>query len=382
MGNKYQRDLREIVGYDRTRKVLGSATRKENIGAKRGIGYFNASQNGVSGQSGSAPGGGQTGTTLKDSQKENGTLKPENGDEAVDQDAEKNGGVDPRNPYRSAYGSGENTYDATDLIDGEDSPSRYTPSDAHSGIGQLENYGNGFLKKLDGMTDCDTGTDLEIRTDGTFLPPDAWLDYDGEPPPDQQFELGQRWKTVGAVGGSVRYGATPLNLLEQIPGIVGFSYVSISTTYDPTFNGGVGRWIGTYTRTPPDIDLQYSVTPGGACVVNSDEGCPIDTPTRWPADGAMQVSLSDGKFAGSDYEPDADKVPRLTDNKHSHVDFCFDGGTRYGTIASTNEGGFMIYETSSPNGAPASDTIARIFDSQGRITGYSDAAGIAAYNPQ
>jgi hypothetical protein len=96
----------------------------------------------------------------------------------------------------------------------------------------------------------------------------------------------------------------------------------------------------------------------------------------------MQVSLDDGKFKGSEYEPEADRVPALTDNQHSQIDFCFDGGSRYGAIATTNEGGFMVYETSSPGGAPASDAIVRIFDSQGRITGYSDAAGSAAYIPK
>jgi hypothetical protein len=383
MGNKYQRDLREIVGYDRTRKVLGSAERKENIGAKRGIGYFNSSQNGVGGVSGTAPSSGTTGTQLKDSQNEDGTLDPENGDEAVDQDAEQNGAVDPRAPHRSAYDSDQNTYDAKDLIDGENSPSRWTPWDAVSGIGQLGNYSNGFLKKLDGLTDCDTGKDLEVRFDDTFLPPDSWLETNGEPPADQQWELGQRWITVGAIGSppEQRYGATPLALLEAIPGIVGFSYDTLTTEYDPTFAGGQGRWIGTYVRDP-DPTLQYSVTFDGSCTVGGDEGCPSSTPTRWPEDDKMQLTFGGGKFKGSEYEPDADKVPRFTDNQHSHVDFCFDGGTRYGTIASTNEGGFMVYETSSPNGPPDADGIVRIFDSQGRITGYSDAAGITAYQPQ
>lgn len=388
MGNKYQKNLKELVGFDQTKRILARALAREAIAPKRGISFFNADRSSVATVSGAAPttingvtvlGIGTNGMASFD-----GTLNSNTADKKVDQSAQQGGDVDPKNPFRTIYGSSENSYDAKKLIDGTDSPRRNRFDESFSGIGGLGDYSSGFLKRMTGLTDCDTGKELDIRFDGTFLPPDTWED-DGTPPAYAKWEQGTMWRG-SSVGQPDR--ATAQKAAEAARDESGdVTYTLVQNITDPLpfpHVGGTVRIVFTFEDPSTHLTVDYyaydiTCNPG-----IYDDACPIENPyeVKWPEDNIMQLSFQDTKFVKSGYESEADLVARFTDNKHSVVTFCFDGGTRFGTIASTNEGGYMIYESPSQGSiAVKSGTIVRVFNSKGQISAYTDAGGIAAYNP-
>lgn len=405
MTDRYAEDIRKIVGISEQSNLLGPANVKAELGGRRGIGYMGpngTTPSSVSGGSGSGstpatvPGHNPNGNNNDGSA---GAGYIPTGAVPGNTEGWGSGGVNPRYPNNSTFDSDSGTYDPESIIDQTGSfPSLPISSD----YGDISNMTGGYLSKLTDAVDCATGRDLDIRLDGLSQPPEGW-DNDGTPPQDYiddettvmpdpdtgegtdvwTFTAGTRYTATHTTGG----GSTNTQFPTAAEAII---HAKASPgAGDRPFNRVIYDSDDEIWRVqwdpPPGggTSWQEIVTPG-SCTIGVQDGCPAEhTPEfpPWPEDDTLQLVFNPetGKFEVPDSEPDGDRVAKFEDNQHSSVDFCFgDGNSRTGRLQPTSNGGFALHETSGGN--PTG--IITIFDSNNKVTGYTDPAGLNGYLPK
>lgn len=381
---RQQIDLRKIVGIPEGNKgQLSPAVQRAAWGGGRGIGYMNpdnltsGSQSGKSGQTqlggtrGTNPGGVQNGTTKKDA-------KDTGGNE-----------VDPADPTKSIHtggGGGSGTYP----MDGEngiiDSTTLREVQQMENGIGEITSPadGGGTLNGITGIHDCENPEiEFEIRTDGQEVPPPGW-DDPNTPPETQEwrrFTQGTRW--IGSSGTPSTRAPLAITAAESqrdLSGDGAFTDLEGEPVKDDSFphTGGNTRWIFTFKNPNTSATAQYYSMDETCTPSSGSSSCPIDAPPqKWDPDGKMQMKLVNGKYVVSEHEPDADIVAKYKNEPRSIIDFCFGDG-RHGRLEPTGDMGYMIYETS--GGSPTG--IIKVFGSNNRVIGYTDAAGMSMFLPE
>lgn len=327
MPDRFAQDIRRIVGYDETKKSLDTSEDKGAINGTRGIAFQSAD--------------GFAGTT----------------------------------------GDSSTQYGASDIIDN---------------VGEFPTNGAGTLDAIDDIVDCATGKDMKLRLDGILEPPTGW-NSDGSPPEGYydgtitvtsvsgdgldvfEWTQGERWGSDPSGSPTISYFSTAGQAMDDMKArtsAIGLGSTLTAIAYETT---GSGQYRMTWS-TPNFVEFVTRV-PG--CTLDIDEGCPGTEPAglapEWPADNEMQLIWDGEKFTVPESEPDADRVSKYTDNKHSTVDFCFGpGGARQGTITPTATGGFAVYETS--GGSPIGS--ATIYGSDRKVIVQVDAAtGLDMYLP-
>lgn len=394
---RFANAIRRIVGWDPTQSELENATKRVSITGKRAIGYYNVDKGSTTAVTGKS---GETQLTLGTTLPEDGIIKVP--DMLLNPSLTGGNEVNVRDTIRSIYHKEDGVYTMAQLIDNN------SLSEADASILGLTNLtnpaeGGGTLNGLNGLFDCETGIELDLRFDGLFTPPDGWENPDTPP----QFALveqklaGKQWRhriDAGAslpnIGMCIQSPDAPYATLgeaienehwESSPCFLGTKsitegasnvcltsgFVSGALVTNNTMQGscisGESEVINTY-----HLFELITCTPNGTTCPNEDE---ISDPDQhWPADGKMQLIWEDGKFKFSDREPVADRVPKYMDNQHSFIDFCFGDG-RKGRIQPTAAGGYMIYETNL--GVPTG--ITKIFGSNNKVIGYTDGTGISIY---
>ncbi len=385
MANKYADNIRRIVGFDPTKSSLGDAQQKDSIAGKRGIGYMSTdgrSTMSASGHSGNFTDG--TGTTL-----------PEIPDGSLDEGFPPAFGqgsyIDPTNPLNSILTGAVGRWDIEDIFDGISSP--HVGSPLGSGISGIGLGTGGSINELTGMTDCATGKGIALnyRNEGEEPPP-GWTDAD-TPPEGYEWEQGFQYhdtsKFSNIVG--IALGATLAEALMNQAGwisVIGGSigtFVQMYIGNDPDYPAAT--WVAGYADythsggSPPNNLIRVYVHTKSACTPVTTY-CTLTGPASsyHPEDGVMTLTFNgDGGFQQHALEAPNDIIPSLDGQTISSLNFCLDGGTRFGTLAPAVNGGFMLYETDSEGGSPVG--VVRVFSSDRQMVAATDITGMQAWMP-
>lgn len=408
MANRYQEDLKRIIGIDENRKGLGAAAERPAIVSNKGIGYIDAAgqAQGVKGSDPGAPDlGGVQDVGIFPASVQGGdadALAGEDGENSTDANGKKfepggnrGGVIDPLDTSSKIIGKETGQYTGDEIF-GNAGP---TPGNTLQNDAGLQLSG-GVLKEVI-VEDCDTGKEMRIRTDGLYTPPEAT--YTEEfvqddttkltnefTDPDTavdtyKWEFGFAWFTGSPIN---EYTAGPMENVAEARNIL-----------EANFPGNIveNEWVNpNLLRVFGDI--------GGTILVSKSEcaalpdpkpaACLISESTSfiWPINGFYESTARSDKltrtvqdsfilsFEGGAFNPhDQDtNVPPHFSPGASEIDFCW-GTNQFGKMLPTKEGGFMIYETVAQGGAPLTDGIVRLYDADGVATGYSDVPSITAF---
>ncbi len=347
---------------------------KGDIEGRRGVGYA-TSTGAVAGATGAV------GQKLTPAQQ---AIVRTGGDAAAD--AAANAALDALGATAASQGS----YDADDILDGEDGPldpdTDSSNSDVSKVAGSSENQsgtssGGSRLLELTGLKKCgDTsGKEYTVRLDGNYIPPEGW--ETAENPPEQEYwQLGYYWVTSGSTPG-----ATPGEAADEYmaflratnPGTYGTAYWDTSTLTPvsgtpPAYTSFTYTWYVSPGGTAvPGTSVTRSICPGP-----SPDLCPIVNPTAkyWPFSNNPQLTMnSSGQFVPSQYDREVDteySTPRST------LSMCTSSGQPM-QITPLKNGGFALYKTS--GGAPTGTV--QLYNSDKSKAGYTDGTGLLALKP-
>ena len=280
MADRYQEDLKRIIGIDEVLGGLSDAPVRESIVGKRGIAYQDASGT-ISGISGTP------------------------GETTAPSDAESNSGADSNGDF-----SDNIVPQSGAIVDGD------------SLLNNDELKIGDTLKELQ-VSDCESGKDMNIRFDGEFPAPDATFDEEGN-------QLTEAWgddegitsaenppELFGWVKG---FDSVVAGLLESvtISGYARAGAASSATTYMNSNVQSAAHTPGTYALNnliKTDISTEWTVDleAGGSttfplsntiasCTIDVDEFCPTIAPTEefWPTTGDLEntfyMKLEDGSL--------------------------------------------------------------------------------------
>lgn len=298
--------------------------------------------------------------------------------------------ADPNTFVRGTAADGQTTEQGTadigDAIDGNAGPQMPTTG---GGI-----TGQGGIRELTGLKDCDSGKEFNLHLDGNFVPPEGWDDPD-TPPQDPEFEQGFYWSTntqsfsgfgisISSPGQSfatkseaVAYKTTYLQALAD-------AAVASSETIE---SGRVRVVLDTETAWQANAEyfqflnwifIQGSGATRQSCSEAPNSICnqPPPTAESWPADGKYDLAIKDGQLQTNEYDADAPEGFEAGGTK----DFCYGDG-KTGRAEVTADGGLVYYQTDA-NGAPIG--TARVIDSGGQFVAAGDATDsfISQYLPQ
>lgn len=373
MTNRYADDIKRIVDIDPNQSVLGDPEDKASIPSGRGIGYINATTGGAQAVSGEA------GESQLSPDKAQGGLEPqppnESGQKALNPNELQNGVID----------SEAGIEDACDVINGDSESSKVsTPQTTSSGLAYTN---TNALNAIDAQ-DCDSASDINIRTRHDLIPPDAVFDSNGnELTPDWEdaeiapeisgYEQGKYWNLtgLGSPTNNVQAESAYYTALAAIP-ILNAQGPDAPYTFDRLESSGPNSFNVYFNGDTSPINLPTAKVDCIGSPPDASGTCPATAPKEecWPTTGTYYLKLDDGQFTSSQFDCEA---PAKHKDPSSKVDFCFCGGIRQGTIESTRNGGHMIYET--VVGIPTGTV--RAYDSSGIMIGTFDAAQIKDYRP-
>lgn len=431
MPSKVAEDIRRIVGYDPNKSLLENAPQREPIRGLRGVGYpSSGSGTGGTGGAGGAGGGTGSGTNTSgysgpapydgppeytgpgDYAGPEEYLGP---DPFTQNDFSGNsstggagsttapvstgdiGGLSAANPY-SMITSVDNLTDVLNLLD-------LVADQAKVSYPEFSNYnsldytaGGAVLNGLEGMVDVNSGKEFELRFDAGgigFPPPEGWDDAETPPgpQPDPTFQTGYYWDHLAA--GVTEFFQTPTEaharymvvLNANISGDVyeDLGVQQVTASQYQSHARQIGNSSGPLPAPGPEFTVDIARVgctggdpsgPGDYCSTIPPE---LDSPTHWPVnvDGKFIVGKNDkGQFVSSEYDPHA---PAGAGVPSSKKDFSFDGGTRFGSVEATKQGGHMVYESATASGAPNSNLL--IYDAAGQLVGAADSSMLNNYRP-
>ena len=302
---------------------------------------------------------------------------------------------DTNNPQNGIYNTTAGIYTANEIMVDDVGP-QPTSSDSFSTLGIVEIKG-GMLKQLNAL-DCASGKEIQIRTDGFFIPPDEVVDSEGfvlsadwqeasTPPPLEGYVDGKYWETAGSGNPNPEQASTPFGSItaaisymnaNPIGADIAGTYALVkmdqqsSTLYNPEI---------TVDTTPSGSRTFSLVTQQVDCTATPpDEGatCPVSAPVEeaWPEIlDEFVLALQDGAFIGNAFDL---QVPTEFTMERSQINFCFGSG-QFGQMRAIQNGGTMLVETDGANGVIKAGTVVRVFDSDGRVIEYTDPNGAQAH---
>lgn len=368
--NRYQRDLKKIVGADKEDFGLSPAETRNTIPETRGIGFYSELTNSWVGADGT---GGANGSSLP------------GGYELINRPASTSGGWQTggadgyaggtTQPYSFDWESaihyqGVGEYDALDLLSGDADFAMY---DAASEL----NGGNGNLsiRAITGIYDCEDNQPIKIYLNGDdsgpgFPPPDGW--DDAETPPiteDPTWQDGFYWKSVWA---SSTPQTTPLEAAYEIEqGIANREFKELVPFGSPPYTSYTAVfWILPNKTSTQGFGVNRLACPSLTSYPANPEACESEAPldpfegqaSEWPSDGELYLRYKDGTFQKSQYEGD---IPtNWNQTNASALNFCMDGG-KFGRLVPSRDGGLVLYETDSYNGQPINGGSWRKYSSTG-----------------
>ena len=290
-----------------------------------------------------------------------------------------------------------------DVADCDTNPEEAQITDAAEGVSSAENILDeklnigDTLNELQGI-DCASGGDMNIRTDGEFVPPgarlwdsgaiktSAWVDA-ATPPVSAAFVAGIRWTSTSdcpnTFFGSSPGGVATAQISDENAclggGDTGNAAVTNIEILTPT-----SRRV-TYTLDNPSFPVdgrEHShIISSSACTLDVDASCPSIPPRDefWPDDTngeAFMHTFKDGAFISSVYDS---RVPTEHVAPLAEIDFCNDTDARVGRIEATQNGGFMISELDMVGGTTIGQY--QIFSTEGVLTGYANEATAELLRP-
>lgn len=307
---------------------------------------------------------------------ESGSFAPSSGSSASGDDSDSGGDTesteddavtfDPTDPTTFNRGGGDTTtsgsYDIEDVVDGTDGPQ--TPPDNTDTVNTDEasvDWGGGSMTGLTGMTDCDTGDCINIRTDGTFTPPADWDDPD-TPPVAAGYEAGYYWSNSG---NSNLSNTTPQRAMDDDIAWWSAANAGKATWFDSwVYQNETTASYKAWIEIPPATIFQFFLVRGSCGAEVGTVRCPLSPPVEdeWPDDGCYDLSLIDGTFQTNQYDPNAP-----IDAGGSMVSVCF-GSARTADVYATASGGVMIAETT----AGATNKVAKVWAKDGTFQAAGD----------
>ncbi len=297
MANRYQEDLRRIVGIDDLAAGISPQAAKQPIGGTRGIVYFDAKGNSQA-TSGKPPT-----TDRKTGATDGGTLPP-GGDEANDGSAGGSGG--------SSGGNSVGDAGLTNPYNPDDGSGLAPPGDFNMG---------GSYTGMTGTFDCDSGQAMDVRFDGEFAKPEGYSEATGEKIAEGTVFV----SALSAAGATVESGGTVI-----ITGGSGTwsawapddpSYTQLSY---PTGLRVDGNKI--YIQDDPYDDNSGGLTVDYVVIDSSQPGenywyNPDNNTTLWPDDGPLQLSFNP-ETRQYETHPDDPNVPTKYAEPVNEVEVC------------------------------------------------------------
>jgi hypothetical protein len=306
MANRYAEEIRRIVGVDNLAGGIGAQTPKQPIVGGRGIAYFNAD-----------------GSIGSDSGTKGETTQPE---DAADGNAVTDGDGNTGDDITHEPVGDEGIVPVTDLFDGT------------LGIGDS-------FTGVNGLEDCATGQEYEVRGDGQFNAPEGWEDAN-TPPINNSYDAGYYWN--GGVASSTSkptaeeifyiYQASAQSIGRDLE-IVGQDPDSLDPSLDqfilrqfnPATNGTTG-W-GSIT--------QYECNAGHAGQAYCNPVAGDLGPTEWPASTPAQIAWDSesSSFITSQY--DGNVASQYKSNNAGQVSLCDSSGNQF-TVVPSKDGGLVF----------------------------------------
>ena len=291
----------------------------------------------------------------------------------------------------------------SDVADGDTNPEEDQITSEEAGVESAENVLDenlnigDTLNELQGI-DCESGEDMNIRTDGEFVPPQAtfwdsgavktsaWVDA-ATPPVSAAFVAGIRWTSTSDCPNTF-FGSSPGGVAAAQLGdenaCLGGGDTGNAVVSDIEILTATSRRV-TYTLDNPSFPVDgrdhTHVITSSSCTLDVDDSCPSIPPRDefWPDDAngtAFMHTFQDGRFVSSEFDT---RVPTEHVAPLAEIDFCNDTDARVGRIEATQNGGFMISELDMVGGTTIGQY--QIFSSDGVLTGYANEATAELLRP-
>jgi hypothetical protein len=314
MANRYAEDIRRIAGVDNLAGGIGSQPAKQPIQGGRGIAYFNAD-----------------GTIGSESGTKGETTPPE---DAADGNAVTDGDGNTGDDITHEPVSDSGVVPVEDLFNG------------NMGIGDS-------FTGVNGLEDCSTGQEYEVRGDGQFNAPDGWEDANTPPPHPPTFQYSSLSFSLGDVAGptasDVLSQAQALAIGTQHSGAVPGSVFEISSVYfDPSSNETSMLWSGEWVTVPPGASFNVGDTTGGSLGSITSHSCAMGdaygyecVPTEWPSSTPAQITwdAESSSFITSQY--DGNVASQYKSNNAGQVTLCDSSGNQF-TVVPSKDGGLVF----------------------------------------
>lgn len=306
MANRYAEDIRRIAGVDNLAGGIGSQPAKQPIQGGRGIAYFNAD-----------------GTIGSESGTKGETTPPE---DAADGNAVTDGDGNTGDDITHEPVSDSGVVPVEDLFNG------------NMGIG--DNFTG-----VNGLQDCSTGQEYEVRGDGQFNAPEGWEDAN-TPPIDPTYTEGEYWGCAGYKAATAQ-GACQL----------WYEGDSWEGTSDSVFFDGSNCVL---TDAPQIYQPATQIDCGGSgqsyCNPTPED---IYLEDEWPAEMPAQITWDSDKSAFISSQFDGKVGSEYKANNSGQITLCDSSGNQY-TVVPSKDGGLVFTDVT--------NNIFIVRNSAGKIT--------------
>ena len=332
MANRYAEDIRLIAGVNNLAGGIGAQTPKQPIKGGRGVAYFNAD-----------------GSIGSDSGTKGETIQPEDAvGENETNTEDSNTGDDITNEPVSDQG----IVPAEDLFNG------------NMGIGDS-------FTGVNGLEDCATGQEYEVRGDGQFRAPEGWEDANTPP----VYIEGYKW-APGTGPSGCKYGSISSSTAMDTAN-AGEPYASAAAAVSAMSSSGLSA--GTDASFPGQAITNENFFLYSVCDDEWDTygytfshdgsasawGFALNkydinfSPDSWPSDNDAQLTWDSesSSFIASQYDENVDS--KYKTNNAGEVHLCDSSGNQYSVVPS-KDGGLVFTDVT--------NNLFIVRDNNGKIT--------------
>lgn len=363
MTNRYQDDLKLIVGVDSLAGGIEPPVEKNAVKGKRGITYFNSD--------------GSTETTSGNPPSDPDDASGEDDDEDSydDPSTQPGGGGGGAGGGDGSGGNGGNALDDTPI------PTPTDPSDPGGTYDDLKDDGTSY-GGLTGLQDCESGQPIDVRYDGKFPNPEGWDNPDHGPVPEG-YEEGYYWAynnqsfKSSSPSATAQLGADSSVAALEAAGrtIVDVVIFPVTLNQDGTQTTNQLYEISYYISDPGAIStsVDYSTLFRYACAAITDDYCTVSPiETEWPpgTTSVLSYNAETGKFES--HPGDTNMPQYLQGGIFTIPELC--GPEASVTHFPQANGDIAVYDSVSG--------IAKFINPvTGKVTGYGDGAAVTAGEP-